>query len=112
MTSVSVPWPPAASAPGATLKDDVQRHQCLQRMRPGVDERPDVLADQTATAHRDQLLRRATLLGGQAILLCHGVEVGDDAIAQVAAVPHLEEQPVQTVRVRRRVLVELESLVP
>ena len=43
-------------------EDDVKRHQRLQRMRAGVGERSDVLADQAALADIDELFGRRALL--------------------------------------------------
>ena len=70
----------------------MERHQCLQRMRAGVDQRTDVLADEAAFADVDQLLRRLALLRVQFVLLRDRVEVLDDPIAQAGAVSRLEQQ--------------------
>ena len=88
-------------------EDHVQRHQRLQRVRARLDERADMFADQSALADVDQLFRRLALLRIELVLGRHGVEIFDDAIAQVGAVADLEQQPVETVRFRGRMLVEL-----
>src|SRR5258706_14060314 len=80
-------------------------------MRPGFDERTDVLADESAFADVDQLLGSASLLWIELILLRDAVKILDHAVAQIGAVPHFEQQTVQTVGFGRRMLVELESLI-
>jgi hypothetical protein len=77
-------------------------------MRAGLDERRHVVADQAALADVDQRFGGAPLLGVQLVFARDVVEVRDNPAAQIGAVPDLEQQPVQPVRLRRRVLVELE----
>ena len=89
----------------------MQRHQRLQRMRARCGQRADVFAHQAALADVDELFGRCTLFAVQVVLVSHGLEIRDDALAQLRAVPRLEQQLVEAVRVRRRVLVELEALV-
>src|SRR5215468_8309328 len=80
-------------------------------MGTGFDERSHVLTHQAALSDRDQLLGRSTLGGVEVVLLGHLVEVPEHSFAKVAAVSDLEEQPVQTVRFGRRMLVELKALI-
>ena len=89
----------------------MQRHQRLQRMRPGFDERAHVFAHEASLADVDHLLRGGPLLAVQLVLLGHAVEVVDDSLSQLLAVARLEQQLVQAIRCRRRVLVEHEALV-
>src|SRR5437660_3194015 len=89
----------------------MQWHVSLQRVRAGLDERSDVLADESALADTDQLLGRFALPRVQLVLLRNGVEVLDHAIAQLRAVPHFEQEAIEPVRFRRRMLVELITLI-
>ncbi len=89
----------------------MERHQGLQRMRAGQDERADVLADEAALADVDHLFGGRALLTVQLVFLGDTVEVVDDPLAEFRAVARLEEQLVQAVPFGRRVLVEEEALV-
>jgi hypothetical protein len=64
-----------------------------------------------ALADVDHRQRRRALLAPQVVLVGHLLEVIHDPVAELGAVPRLEQQLVQAVGLRRRVLVELESLV-
>ena len=55
------------SASVARGEDHVQRHQRLQRMRAGFDERTDVLADEPAFADVDHLLGRSALFAVEVV---------------------------------------------
>src|SRR5262245_50342070 len=92
-------------------EDHVQRHQRLQRMRAGVDERADMLAHEPAFPDADQLLRSLPLRAAQLVLDGHAVQVLDDAVAEFCTVAHIEQQAVETVRFRGRMLVELVAAV-
>src|SRR5438105_4045689 len=89
----------------------MERHQRLQRVRAGLRERTDVFADQTAFPDVDQLLGGLALLPVKLVFVRDRVEAADDALPQLRAVARFEEQLVQPIRLRRRMLVELEAFV-
>src|SRR6185503_5533689 len=92
-------------------KNHVDRHERLERMGAGLDERTDVFADQAALADVDQLLGRLALLRIEFVLGRDAVEILENAIPKVAAVADFEEQPIETVGLGRRMLVELVSAI-
>src|SRR5437762_1037587 len=70
----------------ARREDDVERQQSLKRMRAGLDERTDVLADQTALADIDHLFCCLPLRRRELVFPGHGVEVTEYPVPELLAV--------------------------
>src|SRR5262245_11715811 len=80
-------------------------------MRARFGKRSDAFADQSPFADVDQFFSGFALYSAQLVLIVNVIEVVDDPSAQVGAVARFEQELVQAVRLSRRMLVELESLV-